>query len=510
MNEAAAEPAPDAPRGAAALLLALAGIVLLFRLFPGLDLALAGAFHRPGEGFPLAASWFALAFFHGINGLKWIFIVGLPALAILGLARGGLPFNLSWKKFAVVAATLVVGPALLVNAVLKDHWGRARPSQIERFGGERAFTPVLARAAECPRNCSFPAGHPALIFAAGFAVAVLLPRRRDRRRAAAATLALGALAGLGRMMQGGHFASDVIASAAITGAVALAVRAGAERLDRAGLFASGRWRGLGASSRRRAGELVAALGESWRRVVSAGEAPGPAAPSLAVRGAAAAAALGFAAMAVFWLDRPLALGLKSVEDGAVTGFLRAATVFGNGWLWGLGLGGAALALWLAGKAARSAALVAGLDRAAERALFGLACVTLVPLVGTILKPLIGRARPRLLFEHGVYGFDPLNFAAAWHSMPSGHTMVAVGAAMALALQAPRLWPLGAALVVVVGASRVGTTVHYLGDVLVSLGLAVPLCYAMRRAFVAMGSTIFPGASPPAPAPASPLSETRPS
>jgi lipid A 4'-phosphatase len=492
------EAAPPPRRRWAAWLVGGIALLLVFRLFPGLDLAAAALFHRPGEGFPLADSWFALAFFHGINGLKWAAMIGLPALAVLGAAQGRLPFGLSWKAFAVVAATLVVGPALIVNAVLKDHWGRARPGQIERFGGDKAFTPVLARAAECRRNCSFPAGHPALIFAAGFAVAALLQRRRDRRRAVAATLGLGALAGLGRMMQGGHFASDVVASAVIAAATALAVQASAERLERAGGFGRDAWRKLADRARRSLAGITHAA-RRRRATLLAGGARGGGVG--AVVGALGALAL----VAVFWLDRPLALWLRGGNDGDAAAFLRAVTVLGNAWVWCLGFGGAALALWLAGKVVP--ALASRLDRLAERALFGFACVSLVPLVGTVLKPLIGRARPRLLFEQGVYGFEPGSLAAAWHSMPSGHTMVAVGVAAALAFQAPRLWPAGAAFALLVAASRVGTTVHYLGDVVVSLGLAVPLCYAVRAVFAAFGSTIFPADA--AAAPAHPVPEPRP-
>lgn len=485
-------------RGAATWLVGGIGLLLVFRLFPGLDLAAAAAFHLPGEGFPLAGSWFAVAFFHGINGLKWAAVVGLPALAAIGVLRRRLPFGLSWQAVAVVTAALVLGPVLVVNVVLKDHWGRARPSQVERFGGERAFTPVLARAAECRRNCSFPAGHPALIFAAGFAVAALLPRRRDRRRAAAAALGLGALAGLGRMMQGGHFASDVVASAVICGAAALAARGFAARLDEAGFFTGAAWRALATRLRSPGRQLAERVRRRWMGARADGRPRGGI-------GAVAVALGAFALVAVFWLDRPLALWLKSGDGGAVADFLRAITVLGNAWVWCLAFGGAGLALWLAGKIRPAAA--ARLDRLAERALFGFACVGVVPLVGTMLKPLIGRARPRLLFEQGVYGFDPGTLAAAWHSMPSGHTMVAVGVAAALAFQAPRLWPAGAAFVVLVGASRVGTTVHYLADVVVSLGLAVPLCYAVRAVFVALGASIFPaGAAPP---PVTPQPEPRP-
>jgi lipid A 4'-phosphatase len=69
---------------------------------------------------------------------------------------------------------------LLANTLLKDHWGRARPTQIEAFGGLQRFTPAPLPAAECERNCAFVSGHAALGFslvAFGFAPETEVSRR---------------------------------------------------------------------------------------------------------------------------------------------------------------------------------------------------------------------------------------------------------------------------------------------------------------------------------------------
>jgi len=34
---------------------------------------------------------------------------------------------------------MIIGPGLLVNTVFKEHWGRARPSQVEEFGGQQTI-----------------------------------------------------------------------------------------------------------------------------------------------------------------------------------------------------------------------------------------------------------------------------------------------------------------------------------------------------------------------------------
>ena len=108
-----------------------------------------------------------------------------------------------------LVAALAIGPGILVNTVLKDHWGRARPFQIEAFGGTRQFTPAPVPADQCARNCSFVSGHAALGFSL-VAFAFLLPAGRPRNIVMAGALAFGALIGLGRIAAGHHFLSDVV------------------------------------------------------------------------------------------------------------------------------------------------------------------------------------------------------------------------------------------------------------------------------------------------------------
>jgi lipid A 4'-phosphatase len=98
---------------------------------------------------------------------------------------------------------------LVVNAVFKEHWGRARPRDITEFGGTRTFTPAFVISDQCERNCSFVSGHASLPFAFA-ALGFLLRRRRWAIYAGAA--AFGGLVGFGRIVQGAHFLSDVVFS----------------------------------------------------------------------------------------------------------------------------------------------------------------------------------------------------------------------------------------------------------------------------------------------------------
>lgn len=117
-------------------------------------------------------------------------------------------FGLGFPHWIFVTLCLIIGPGLIANVMLKDHWGRARPVKIEQFGGELTFTPALERSDQCRTNCSFVAGEAASIYAAFFAFGFLMTRRR--KQALALGVVAGSIAGLIRIAGGGHFLSDVI------------------------------------------------------------------------------------------------------------------------------------------------------------------------------------------------------------------------------------------------------------------------------------------------------------
>ena len=117
-------------------------------------------------------------------------------------------FGLSRAAIIYLIAAFVLGPGLLVNGILKEEWGRARPSQIIEFGGSKRFTLPLTITDQCDHNCSFVSGEASLGFAFGaFGFAARSLRRR--RLGFAAGVLVGSGFGLLRIAQGGHFLSDV-------------------------------------------------------------------------------------------------------------------------------------------------------------------------------------------------------------------------------------------------------------------------------------------------------------
>lgn len=156
---------------------------------------------------------------------------GLIALAGAAAAIRKHPVAGIGPRMAVlVVASLALGPGLVVNVILKDNWGRARPSTIAEFAAghqpARQHTPPLVVSDQCDDNCSFPSGHAALGFWT-VSLALLAPPRR-RRAAVAAALGFGVAMGAVRIAQGGHFLSDV----AFSGVIVVGLTMGLYRLIR--------------------------------------------------------------------------------------------------------------------------------------------------------------------------------------------------------------------------------------------------------------------------------------
>ena len=163
-------------------------VAALFLAAPGIDLWVSGAFYDSARGFFLAA-WPPLRFVEdGVPWLVRLMIVGAVIAAAWLLLIGRPLWRLDRKALVFVVAATALGPGLIANTLLKDHWGRARPYQIEAFGGTRQFTPAPLPAAQCERNCAFVSGHAAFGFSL-VSFAFLLPFGWRRKTAIAAAQA---------------------------------------------------------------------------------------------------------------------------------------------------------------------------------------------------------------------------------------------------------------------------------------------------------------------------------
>jgi lipid A 4'-phosphatase len=201
--------------------LLLAGTVVaavVFLDFPQIDIYFSRLFFEPSHGFVWRENSLVLFSYYANRYVTIATLVGLLSLLTVTASKSRKIFAWDRKAYAYLLLVLVLGPGLLVNAVLKDHWGRARPHDIRAFGGTREFTPALVISNQCTRNCSFVSGHSSVLFY--FASFGLLLRGRRKWIVIGSATALGALVGLGRIVQGDHFLSDVVFSGLFVALVA--------------------------------------------------------------------------------------------------------------------------------------------------------------------------------------------------------------------------------------------------------------------------------------------------
>ena len=186
-------------------LLALAACIALFAAFPQLDLQVSSWLHDPRTGFRWAHEPLVLLSYEAFKARNIGWVALALAACLIAMACTQTVDVGRRRAVAFLLALIVIGPVLAVNTGFKNHWGRARPVRVTQFGGDLAYSPPLKPALACRANCSFVSGHAA----AAFVLTGLYWVTRQRRWLAAG-LALGSAVGLGRMLQGGHFLSDVV------------------------------------------------------------------------------------------------------------------------------------------------------------------------------------------------------------------------------------------------------------------------------------------------------------
>jgi lipid A 4'-phosphatase len=185
----------------------LAALALgVFAIWPELDLAGAHYFYHNGGFFGRSSfERFGRDFFRVTP-----FVV-LAAYVALWLAKH-LGVRLRWapsgRAVTFLIATMIIGPGLIVNLGLKDHWHRPRPVQTQDFNGPSPFTPWYDDNGACKKNCSFVSGEAATGFWMVAPASVLPPPWRAP--AIIAAFAFGFGASLLRLAFGGHYLSDVL------------------------------------------------------------------------------------------------------------------------------------------------------------------------------------------------------------------------------------------------------------------------------------------------------------
>lgn len=189
---------------------ALVGLITAVFWVTPLDIYIASQFYDPEN---LSDPW------PEDNKPLWSFFYELGPILSMVIALGSIFFMLiaglkrQWHHFRVKALFILlcflVGPGLIVNALLKDNWGRPRPNDIQVFAGSEPYAPPLKYVAD-NNGKSFPSGHASVGFAF-FAFFFLWHKTRKRLAylALANAVLLGSLLGATRIIGGGHFLSDI-------------------------------------------------------------------------------------------------------------------------------------------------------------------------------------------------------------------------------------------------------------------------------------------------------------
>jgi len=127
---------------------------------------------------------------------------------------------------------------------------------------------------------------------------------------------------------------------------------------------------------------------------------------------------------------------------------------------------------------------------AARAGFLFVAIGLPSLFDTIVKRLIGRARPYVGTHDDPFAYMPFIWRADYASMPSGHSTTAAAAAIAIGAIWPRARPFVWLYALLIMSARVVLNVHHPSDVIAGALVGVVGALMVRRYFAVRGLVFF--------------------
>ena len=179
----------------------------------------------------------------------------------------------------------------------------------------------------------------------------------------------------------------------------------------------------------------------------------------------AAATIIATAIAITWLDHPLALYLHQFAQTGWFRFFVRITDLANGAIW-YSFAAVMIAVTLARRKLTPAAMPSPKFTQHVRAwAFMVVAMATSGVILNLIKVTVGRERPRVLFADGDAAYTPFTLDVDASSFPSGHTQSICAAMLALAFVFPPARYLCLIVAVAVSASRVIIGAHYLGDVI---------------------------------------------
>lgn len=205
--------------------------LVFFALFPEVDLKFSNLFFDSEKNiFPLRDALFSQIIYYSVRVIAVLtFFISLFVViydfnstflkniyskffpSFTSKIRGLIKINKRQAMFLLLI--ILITPGILVHWVMKPMWERARPVNVQEFGGDMNFTNFYHFGVGQDGN-SFPSGHASMAVAL-LAVVFLVGKERQRKVTIGISI-YAVIASLCRVWQGGHFLTDIIFSAIIT------------------------------------------------------------------------------------------------------------------------------------------------------------------------------------------------------------------------------------------------------------------------------------------------------
>jgi membrane-associated phospholipid phosphatase len=205
---------------------------------------------------------------------------------------------------------------------------------------------------------------------------------------------------------------------------------------------------------------------------------------------AAAATVAVFVLVLIFIDAPAIEAARQLPRWLISAFDWYTDFGKSGWfLWPLGV----LFLTLAALLRKLTRLSQGVMAAMMvRVGFLFIAIGLPSLFASVVKNMIGRARPFVGGVANPYLFDPFHWAPAYASLPSGHATTAFAVLAAFGTLWPRARTMLLAYALLIAASRVVVTAHHPTDVLAGALVGFVGVWLVRRYFALRGLAFFVG------------------
>lgn len=185
------------------------------------------------------------------------------------------------------------------------------------------------------------------------------------------------------------------------------------------------------------------------------------------------------------VDSGVALYMRAHQDNWIVETARRITKYGDAWRYMLGIA----ILFFASYLFRDVTLLGKTALLRARGLYIFLTMAISSLAGEILAMILGRPRPHLLLDQGLYHLSWLSGLKPYDSMPSSHatSVLAFSFAAALAFRPARWIFIGYGLAM--ASTRVLIGAHFVSDVIASAALSGAIALFLHRYLMQAGRAI---------------------